>query len=589
MNKLTRLLTTTLMALGVALPCNSTKEIKCDLFGNTLKKFETKGTYFYGELTEMPRAELTDSEKTTLKEYWADTSNYKFVSTTTGNDFAPSNSTKTTIYDNSHYLNNNKIPLCEVEKTDYTDGTYNYIYVHFDLTLAQTNFREKTAEDGSTIIYSDNASDSYSSLEREYAYEWFEFTGVTFFTENENGMTIRQGFTKTIAEENREAVITAMKYTALITFAVDIYVPIDYGTLYFTTNRFNCTNTETRFSGYYTYLTTESDGKMLSYVAIPTINNTTKNQTTTDNSEQQSLFNSMEEQNEQQSSQIQSYESQIEQLWDLAKTQREMLETAITNYNTLNLTTFSHTWTTTTDSDLESYVKENTLVGKKLTGIQNNQLQDLQTQIEKLKSELEQAETNYKNATSSLLDINTKAGASYESWREKALEAGINIDDITSMEKGISSSFGTGTTLYYINAMSGLMQLYNNKVVNGDSGAYGDYTSTIQYLNAQVDELTTKYNNLLNDYNEQGDKVDELTAKIKENETTIAQLQAQIKTMQQDYSDYTWDSYFWALASTPFTFISSFLNFNVMGVNVFALVSTLLTMGLIIYLIRKLI
>ena len=69
MNKLTRLITTTLMALGVALPCNSTKEIKCDLFGNTLKKFETKGTYFYGELTEMPRTELTDNEKTTLKEY----------------------------------------------------------------------------------------------------------------------------------------------------------------------------------------------------------------------------------------------------------------------------------------------------------------------------------------------------------------------------------------------------------------------------------------------------------------------------------------------------------------------------------------
>lgn len=572
MNKLTRLLTTTLMVLGVALPCNTNGQIKTSLFENE-------------NVTQFSNAPLTNGVHCSISGYDSD----KGENITDAYNNVDIESVPEAVFDSFYTYNEETQKYAFTGYVIYMNGDYAGS-PHYDLTYTYTSttslwykWRKKMSFCYKVISNNtENASFQSSNftfslfpnadIASMYNIDTSYVDGIAIYTYNETtceiGSITSYIYMTDKTSDDKKWTIQANIYNLLT------YLPSGYS-LYFSIITYQ--------NKIKTPLFTPSSNSTYGATFYATTQDISSTSTISDYAE------NLENENETQSSQIQSYESQIEQLWDLAKTQREMLETAITNYNALNLTTFSYTWSTTTDSDLESYVKENTLVGKKLTGIQNNQLQDLQTQIEKLKSELEQAETNYKNATSSLLDINTKAGANYESWREKALEAGINIDDITNMEKGISSSFGTGTTLYYINAMSGLMQLYNNKVVNGDSGAYGDYSSTIQYLNAQVDELTTKYNNLLNDYNEQGDKVDELTAKIKENETTIAQLQAQIKTMQQDYSDYTWDSYFWALASTPFTFISSFLNFNVMGVNVFALVSTLLTMGLIIYLIRKLI
>lgn len=150
-------------------------------------------------------------------------------------------------------------------------------------------------------------------------------------------------------------------------------------------------------------------------------------------------------------------------------------------------------------------------------------------------------------------------------------------------------------TSYYLNEISNPFTFYAYNLTNLKSGVelrltehssilslkYGYYYSFVTNNDWQ-----SGYNQGLIDSNKKQNEI------ILSKENTINDLKNQIDTLNDTLNgyrnnEYSFESLFWGIGSIPFGVLSQILNFNLMGINLFGLVSGLLTAILLIWLIKR--
>lgn len=148
---------------------------------------------------------------------------------------------------------------------------------------------------------------------------------------------------------------------------------------------------------------------------------------------------------------------------------------------------------------------------------------------------------------------------------------------------------------YYLNEISNPFTFYAYNLTNLKSGVelrltenssitslkYGYYYSFVTNNDWQ-----SGYNQGLIDSNKKQNEI------VLSKDNTINDLKKQIDTLNDTLNgyrnnEYSFESLFWGIGSIPFGVLSQILNFELMGINLFGLVSGLLTAILLIWLIKR--
>lgn len=136
-------------------------------------------------------------------------------------------------------------------------------------------------------------------------------------------------------------------------------------------------------------------------------------------------------------------------------------------------------------------------------------------------------------------------------------------------------SYNTAQSNYVIFSDLTFNNYVNTYYQNGYNDAKSVYTNTITSLSNQLNEKTSENNDLNN-------QINNLT-------NSITDLQNEINLLKSDTGNYTFSDLFFGIASTPFGVLSSIFNVELMGVNLFSVISAIISLLLIVWLVKKLV
>lgn len=140
----------------------------------------------------------------------------------------------------------------------------------------------------------------------------------------------------------------------------------------------------------------------------------------------------------------------------------------------------------------------------------------------------------------------------------------------------VDTSFNTYVSTYL--HQLGIFYLNSGSYEDGFNDGYNTIYSEYSILQSEYNQLYTIYNNLQSSYSSLN--------------STLSTLQQNYDTLQSQYNslvnnEYSFNNLMWSISAIPFGIFGSMFNFDILGINFFALVTGIITGFIVIWLLKK--